>query len=59
MTTWLKENLGTIVVAALLIVIVLLIIKNLIKNKKNGIHSSCGNCRYCSMCETCQQSNHK
>ncbi|MBR3893872.1 MAG: FeoB-associated Cys-rich membrane protein [Clostridia bacterium] len=53
MPAWLAENLGTIVVSAILIVIFGAIVARLIKNKKEGKSScSCG-CSDCAMREQC------
>ncbi|MGN1399554.1 MAG: FeoB-associated Cys-rich membrane protein [Erysipelotrichaceae bacterium] len=53
MLIWLKENLATIIICAILIVIVVSIIRNLINNKKKGI-SSCGcGCSNCPMSDCC------
>lgn len=55
MLTWLTENLGTILVTILLIVIVTAIIRNMIKDKKQGKVTCGGNCGACAMCEYCHK----
>ncbi len=51
--TWLGENIGTIIVIAVLVLIVGLIIRGMIKNKKSG-KSSCGcGCSECAMKDKC------
>ena len=53
MPAWLAENVGTIVVGALLLVIFGAIVMKLIKNKKEG-KTSCGcGCSGCAMREQC------
>lgn len=55
MLTWIENNLGTIIVAAVLAAIVGGIILRLIKNKKAG-KSSCGcGCSTCAMAGTCHK----
>ena len=50
---FLKDNLGTIIVAIILIIIVITIIRKLINDKKKGKSLSCGgNCSSCAInCE--------
>lgn len=49
MIGFLKANIGTIIVSALLIIMVVLIIKKLVKDKKKG--SACGcDCAGCGGC---------
>lgn len=53
MLKWLSENIGTVIVLAVLIVIVVAIIVYRIKAKKRG-ESSCGcKCSDCAGCSTC------
>ncbi len=53
MLAWLCENIGTILICAVLLVIVAAIIANLVKNKRQG-KSSCGNgCKGCPMSGSC------
>ncbi len=57
MTTWLMENLGTIIASLILAGIVIMIVASMIKRRKNGKHSSCAYCSHCSMCGICQSSH--
>lgn len=53
MVEWLKTNLATIIICALLVIVVASIIRNLINNKKNG-KTSCGcGCSNCPMSGNC------
>ena len=53
MFAWLAENLGTIVISAVLLAIVAAIVIYLIRQKKQG-KSSCGcNCAHCAMHGSC------
>lgn len=57
--TYLMQNLGTIVISAVLLAIVVLIVLRLMKNKKAG-KSSCGcNCAHCAMHGTCHSAAKK
>ena len=53
MIAWVRENLGTIVVSAILIAIVAGIIISMIKNKKSGRSCCSGSCAHCDMCAGC------
>lgn len=56
MFAWIAENIGTILVSAVLVAIVALIVRKLVKDKKKG-KSSCGcNCAHCAMAGTCHKS---
>ena len=49
MLAWITENIGTILISAVLLLVVVLIIRKLVKDKKKG-KSSCGcNCARCAM----------
>ena len=53
MVEWLKTNLATIIICALLVIVVISIIRNLINNKKYG-KTSCGcGCSNCPMSGNC------
>ena len=53
MFAWIAQNLGTILVSAVLLVIVIAIVRYLIRQKKQG-RSSCGcNCAHCVMHGEC------
>ena len=53
MFAWIAQNLGTILVSAVLLVIVIAIVRYLIRQKKQG-RSSCGcNCAHCAMHGEC------
>ncbi|MBR4719809.1 MAG: FeoB-associated Cys-rich membrane protein [Lachnospiraceae bacterium] len=59
MFIWIAENIGTIIVSAILIAIVTAVIFKMIKDKKNGITSCGGNCTHCSMCASCKNTGSK
>ena len=44
---WLKANIGTILIIAVLVIIVALIIRGLIKDKKAGKGTCGGDCSHC------------
>ena len=51
--SWLRDNLGTIVVSLILAAIVILVILKMVKDKKKGkISCGCG-CSGCAMRDTC------
>lgn len=55
MLAWITENIGTILISAVLLLVVVLIIRKLVKDKKKG-KSSCGcNCTHCAMSGSCHQ----
>ena len=55
MLAWITENIGTILISAVLLLVVVLIIRKLVKDKKIG-KSSCGcNCAHCAMSGSCHQ----
>ena len=55
MLAWITENIGTILIWAVLLLVVVLIIRKLVKDKKKG-KSSCGcNCAHCAMSGSCHQ----
>ena len=55
MAEWFMQNIGTILVAAVLLVLVALVIRSLVKDKKAG-KSTCGsNCAHCAMAGKCHQ----
>lgn len=55
MPAWITENIGTILISAVLLLVVVLIIRKLVKDKKKG-KSSCGcNCAHCAMSGSCHQ----
>ncbi len=53
------EWISTAVVSLILIVIAALIVRQLIKDKKNGKHSCGGSCGSCPMCGSCHQNNQR
>ena len=54
MLAWITENIGTILISAVLLLVVVLI-RKLVKDKKKG-KSSCGcNCAHCAMSGSCHQ----
>ena len=55
MLAWITENIGTILISAVLLLVVILIIRKLVKDQKKG-KSSCGcNCAHCAMSGSCHQ----
>lgn len=53
MLTWFTNNIGTILICAVLIAVVAAIIVGMRRDKKKG-KSSCGcNCTHCAMSGTC------
>ena len=57
MLAWITENIGTILISAVLLLVVVLIIRKLVKDKKKG-KSSCGcNCAHCAMAGSCHSAN--
>ena len=55
MLAWITENIGTILISAVLLLVVILIIRKLVKDKKKG-KSSCGcTCAHCAMSGSCHQ----
>lgn len=55
MLAWIMENIGTILISAVLLLVVVLIIRKLVKDKKKG-KSSCGcNCAHCAMAGSCHK----
>ncbi len=53
MLTWIKANLATVIISAVLIVIVAAIIVSIVKDKRRG-KSSCGcKCASCPMSGSC------
>ena len=53
MFAWIAQNLGTILISAVLLVIVIAIVRYLIRQKKQG-KSSCGaGCAHCSNAGCC------
>ena len=57
MFTWILNNIGTIIICAVLIAIVTAIIVSMIKKKKQGqsVVCSCGNCKHCAMSGSCHK----
>lgn len=52
MLTWITNNIGTIIICAVLIAIVTAIIISMVKNKRRGKSASCG-CANCPMSGDC------
>ncbi len=53
MLTWIKANLATVIISAVLLVIVAAIIVSIVKDKRRG-KSSCGcKCAFCPMSGSC------
>ena len=61
MMNFISQNIGSIVVGAVLFLIVFLVVKKLIRDAKNGKCSSCVGCAGCSAgkmeqnCESCNK----
>ena len=62
MFTWISNNIGTIIICAVLIAIVAAtivaaIIFSMIKKKKQGksVVCNCGNCKHCAMSGSCHK----
>ena len=50
--SWLSENIGTIIICAVLVVIVAAVIRSMIKSKRTGKYCCGGNCSCCgSACQ--------
>ena len=55
MLTWIKANLATVIISAVLLVIVAAIIVSIVKDKRRG-KSSCGcKCASCPMSGSCHK----
>ncbi|MBQ0012057.1 MAG: FeoB-associated Cys-rich membrane protein [Clostridiales bacterium] len=54
---WIYDNLGTIVVSAILLVAVVLVIVKMLRDRKRG--RSCGSCAGCAMADTCHKKKTK
>ena len=59
MTSWLAQNIGTILISIVLIVLVTVIIRNMIRDKKMGKSTCGGSCASCKMCVACRQADKK
>ena len=59
MTSWLAQNIGTILISIVLIVLVTVIIRNMIRDKKMGKSTCDGSCASCKMCVACRQAGKK
>ena len=59
MTSWLAQNIGTILISIVLIVLVTVIIRNMIRDKKMGKSTCGGSCASCKMCVACRQAGKK
>lgn len=55
MLAWITENIGTILISAVLLLVVVLIIRKLVKDKKKGKSSCDCNCAHCAMSGSCHQ----
>ena len=55
MFLWIRENLATVVICAILVLIVAAILVRMVKNKRKG-RSSCGcGCEHCAMHGECHK----
>ena len=57
MLTWIINNIGTIIICAVLIAIVVAIIVSMVRKKKSGksVVCDCGNCKNCAMSGSCHK----
>lgn len=57
MLNWLTQNIGTIIVCAVLLAIVTAIIVSMVKKKKQGksMVCNCGSCKSCPMSGSCHK----
>lgn len=57
MLTWISENIGTIIICAVLVAIVAAIIVSMVKKKRRGqsMVCNCGNCKACPMSGSCHK----
>ncbi len=53
MPAWLAQNIGTVLVCAVLIAVFALLIRSLVRDKKKGKSSCCGGCAGCAMAGQC------
>ena len=53
MAAWLANNVGTIIICAILICLVAFIVIGIIRDKKKGKSPCCGNCAGCAMANAC------
>ena len=55
MLAWITENIGTILISAVLLLVVVLIIRKLIRDRKKG-KTACGcGCANCAMSGSCHK----
>lgn len=54
MLTWIVQNIGTILVCAVLIAVVAAILFGMRREKKQGKSPCCGSCAHCAMNGTCR-----
>ena len=53
MPAWLSQNIGTILICAVLIAFFALLIWSLVRDRKKGKSSCCGGCAGCAMAGQC------
>ena len=53
MFAWLAQNIGTIIISAILLAIVVAIVRYLIRQKKQGKYSCGANCAHCANACSC------
>lgn len=53
MLTWLTQNIGTIIISAVLLIVCAAIVRYLIRQKKQGKHSCGGACAHCANAGCC------
>ena len=59
MPAWLTQNIGTILICAVLIAFFALLIWSLVRDKKKGKSSCCGGCAGCAMAGHCHPNTAK
>lgn len=59
--TWLSQNIGTVIICAVLIAIVAAIIASMIRKKRKGqsMVCNCGSCASCPMSGSCHNNPEK
>lgn len=53
MLAWIAENIGTILICAVLVAVVAAIIVSMYRDRKRGKSSCGGSCAHCAMCGSC------
>lgn len=53
MLTWLLENIGTILVLAVVLAVVGLVVAGMVRERRQGKSTCGGNCAHCGACSCC------